>query len=366
MKVFYQGVQYETRDGETLLKMFLRQGVKVPYSCGGGSCHTCLHRCIEGELPEKAQRGLREIYKQHNYFMICRCVPTGDMHIDLPDAAERYIQANIEAVNGPNLTLYPFNEISASRGQVYALYQGAQLLGRGEITADSALGEPIALRADTSVDLHALAVNDTIELQGPMAQTQASVVMAEGLNREFPEPDLALWEELDNGQKLIPLLREFYHRVFRDPLLAPYFAAVTESRLVEKQFNFLHQAITGEKIYWGERPRNAHHWMVISDEIFDHRAAILEQVLIEQQFSETAIAKLVAIEERYRQDIVKAKPWDKVLFGKAIPVDGYESLVLDEASLCDNCNREVRSSERVIYHVRTGKIFCKHCNQSTQ
>lgn len=363
MNIFYQGEQYQTRDGETLLKMFLRQGVKVPFSCGGGSCHTCLHRCTEGELPEKAQRGLREIYKQHNYFMICRCVPTSDMRIDLPDAAERYFQASIEVMTDAALTLYPHTDTSAHRGQRYRLFNGTTELGIAAVNRDSELGEPVDFTTST-IDLSALTVGDTLELQGPLAATHHCVVMEEGLHREFPAPDPALWAELDDGKLLIPALREFYHRVFRDPLLAPYFTSVTESRLVEKQFNFLNQAITGNKVFWGERPRNSHHWMVITDDIFDHRAAILEQVLTEQQFSAQAIGKLVAIENMYRQDIVKTKPWDKVLFGKTIPADGYEPLVLDEASLCDNCQQEVNAGDRVIYHVRTGKVFCASCNQS--
>lgn len=364
MNIYYQGASYQSKDGETLLKMFLRQGVKVPFSCGGGSCHTCLHRCASGEIPEKAQRGLRDIYKQHNYFMICRCVPTSDMHIELPEQTERYIQASLETCEAQQLTLYPYSDISASRGQFFNLYANSTLIGRAEVHQDSELGEPICLQLAADADLSALSVGDTLEIQGPLKAQEASVIMADGLDRDYPEPDLELWAELDQGQRLIPALREFYHRVFRDPVLAPFFSSVTENRLVEKQFNFLNQAITGAKIYWGERPRNAHHWMVITDEIFDHRAAILEQVLVEQQFSEQAIAKLVAIENRYRQDMVKTKPWDKVLFGKTVPTEGFEALKLDEATLCDSCQSEVNAGETVIYHVRTGKISCAQCNQS--
>lgn len=363
MNIYYQGEQYQTRDGETLLKMFLRQGVKVPFSCGGGSCHTCLHRCTDGELPEKSQRGLRDIYKQHNYFMICRCVPTSDMHIDLPDASERYFQATVEVITDGVVNVYPHTDTSTHRGQRYRLFNGATELGVATVSSDSELGEPIDLDT-TTIDLSALTVGDTLELQGPLPAQHNCVVMEEGLHRKFPAPDLALWAELDDGKLLVPALREFYHRVFRDPILAPYFAHVTESRLVEKQFNFLNQAITGNKVFWGERPRNSHHWMVITDEIFDHRAAILEQVLLEQQFSAGVIEKLVAIENRYRQDIVKTKPWDKVLFGKTIPAEGFESLILDEASLCDHCQAEVNAGDTVIYHVRTGKIACANCNQT--
>ena len=284
-QVRYKGVTYQSRPGETLLQMFLRQGVSVPYSCGGGVCHMCMHRCVEGEIPERARKGLKPELRSKGFMLLCRCVPTGDMEIELPSEQDK------------------------------------------------------------------AASDDAVDMQ-------------EGLERAFPEPDPALWRALDDGALLARILEVFYARVFADPLLAPFFSETTERRLAEKQYNFLRQAITGEKVYFGERPRNAHHWMVISDNVFDHRADILRDVLVEFDVPPEVIDKLMAIEEYYREDIVKDRPWEKVLFGKALPLEGYEEMTLEEGSLCDGCEEPVESGAQVIYHVRTGKLYCNQCRAS--
>ena len=50
---------------------------------------------------------------------------------------------------------------------------------------------------------------------------------------------------------------------------------VTLTRSIEKQYSFLKACITGEKCYFGNRPRNAHHWMIIDDALFDYRQALM-------------------------------------------------------------------------------------------
>lgn len=286
----YNGVVYQCNPDETLLKMFLRNGVTVPYSCGGGSCHVCMHRCIEGDIPERAQRGLSPILRENRFILLCRCTPSGDMEVELP---------------------------------------------------------PV--------------VGGVVETQKPMNEVAITVDMPEGINRPFPEPDAALWQDLQQGDLLARLLKVFYSRVFADLLLAPYFEGVTQARLAEKQYNFLRQAITGEKVYFGERPRNSHHWMVIPDNVFDRRADILRDVIREFDLPQAVGERLMAIEEGYRQDIVKRRPWNKVLFGRVLPLEGYESLVLDEGCLCDGCEKAIESGDVAIYHVRTGKLYCNTC-----
>jgi hypothetical protein len=35
---------------------------------------------------------------------------------------------------------------------------------------------------------------------------------------------------------------------------------------------------------------------------------------------------------------------------------------MDVGTLCDSCSREVAAGEKVIYHVRIGKIYCSDCS----
>lgn len=183
--------------------------------------------------------------------------------------------------------------------------------------------------------------------------------------RNYPEPDLELWQALGKGRLLSEVLIDFYDRVYDDPKLAPFFADVTKQRLIEKQYNFMCQVLTGKDVYFGERPRNAHHWTVISDELLDHREELMESSLRRFGVPEHFIQRLRAIEETYREDIVKDKPWKKVLFGKEVPVEGFDVMMLDDATLCDSCQQEIPAGVEIQYHLRMGKVYCADCRQNS-
>lgn len=363
-QIHYKGAVYEPRNDETLLQMFLRRGVNVPYSCGGGSCHFCMHRCTSGDIPAASQKTLRQVHRDNGFFLLCCCTPSSDMTIELPRRNERFFQmevmSNDDGGKGKALTLQPYVNVNVRAGQYFSLSKEGSMRVTAKVLEPMTNDGGILLGLPADSDFEAV-VEEVLEALGPFNEPPPEVDMADGVRRAYPEPDPQLWDVLNREGLLRAILKAFYHRVFRDALLAPFFTSVTESRLVDKQYNFLCQAITGEKVYFGERPRNAHHWMVITDAIFDHRTDILRGVLEEFSVDAETTEKLIQVEEYYRQDIVKERPWEKVLFGKAIPVEGYESLVMDEASLCDACEAIIEKGETVTYHVRTGKVSCQNC-----
>ena len=177
----------------------------------------------------------------------------------------------------------------------------------------------------------------------------------------FPAPDPELWAALQDGALLAEILPDFYTRVYADPRLSPFFKNVTKQRLIEKQYSFLKRAITGELCYFGERPRNAHHWMVISDELFDYRNELLRQTAREHGLDEAWLRRWEIIEESFRPDIVKDKAWPRVMDGVEMGFDGFGEIVLDEGSLCNSCEQEIHKGESVRYHLRTGETFCASC-----
>lgn len=178
---------------------------------------------------------------------------------------------------------------------------------------------------------------------------------------EFPQPDVELWAALDNGALLTRILPDFYTRVYADPRLSPFFKNVTKQRLIEKQYSFLKRAITGELCYFGERPRNAHHWMVINDELFDYRNDLLRQTARNHGLDEKWLRRWEVIEESFRRDIVKDKAWPRVVGGVEVGLDGFSEIVLDEGSLCNSCEQVIKKGESVRYHLRTGETFCASC-----
>ncbi len=179
--------------------------------------------------------------------------------------------------------------------------------------------------------------------------------------RRDPPPDPEMWAALKEGTLLSEILTDFYTRVFEDPQLAPYFRGVTKRRLIEKVFSFMRQVFTGERMYFGDRPRNAHHWMVISDELFDHREALMESCLRRHRLPGHLIARWRAIEESYRGDIVKPIPWSRIVDGVELPLEGFGEVVLAVGTMCDGCQREIVAGEKVRYHLRLGATYCRAC-----
>jgi truncated hemoglobin YjbI len=174
-------------------------------------------------------------------------------------------------------------------------------------------------------------------------------------------PNPELWAELGHGEKLTAILDEFYSLAFADPRLGPFFHDVTKQRVIEKQYNFLYEILTGEPVYFGERPRNAHHSMVISHDLFDYREQILAEVARRHGVSERGVVALRTVNEAFRKQIVKDKPFPKKIGGMAFPLEGYETLMLSVGSICDDCLCELAEGQRATYHVRTGKTYCDAC-----
>ncbi|MFY9259759.1 MAG: 2Fe-2S iron-sulfur cluster-binding protein [Gallionella sp.] len=192
--------------------------------------------------------------------------------------------------------------------------------------------------------------------------TTASAPPPAATSRDYPPADPALWKALGEGKTLMAVLRDFYGRVFQDPRLSSFFEGVTQQRSIEKQYLFTRQILTGEKIYFGERPRNAHHWMVISDELFDYRAEIMVSCLRAHGVSEDMVHRFRELEEFFRAAIVKSTPFARVMGDVEVPFEGFGEITLDVGSLCDVCQREVSVGEKVIYHLRLGKIYCADCS----
>ena len=174
-------------------------------------------------------------------------------------------------------------------------------------------------------------------------------------------PDPELWAALDHGPGLTRILEAFYTRVLADARLAPFFHKITKQRLVEKQFSFLSDLIRGRADYFGERPFNAHHWMVISDELFDYREEIFFEVVAAHGLPRHLAARWAAIHELFRREIVKAAPRGQWLDGTEHVKPAYESIALDLDTMCDTCFGEIPAGTTLRHHLRTGEVFCADC-----
>lgn len=522
--ISYQGQTYDCRDGETVLEALTRQGVNLPFSCRNGICQVCLHRCRAGEVPPRAQAGLRARLRASGYFMPCRCLPISDMTIEPPRPDDLSVPAVVHAKEhvAPHVVRLllepatPFSyrpgqfvnlrrpdglarsyslaglpddyvlelhvqrkqngamsnwifdtlkvgdelEIQGPQGECFyrcddpdapllligtgtglapligivrealaaghrgeiRLYHGTHaasgLYLRGAIEAMAARHVNLHYRPCVSGDeppgaflsgrAHSIALRTHRDLTGfrvflcglpQMVQAAHEAALAQGARPEHvhvdpfemkdlrreprtsapaaprpprapgpgasPRPgagtDAEMWSALREGELLHEILADFYTRVYADPRLSPYFAGVTKQRLVEKQFLFLRQHFTGEKVYFGDRPRNAHHWMVISHELFDYRESLMRESLRRHGLADHLIERFLAFEDSFRADIVKSEPRKKVVDGVELPVDGFGEIELATGSLCDSCGAEVAAGVLVRYHLRIGSVYCPAC-----
>jgi NAD(P)H-flavin reductase/ferredoxin/truncated hemoglobin YjbI len=180
-----------------------------------------------------------------------------------------------------------------------------------------------------------------------------------------PSPDPELWAALEEGALLNRVLADFYTRVFADPLLAPYFHGVTMERVIGQVYAFSRDILTGEKQYFGMKPRAAHHWMVISDELFDHRERLLEDCLRRHGLAEHLLQRWRRIDEHFRADIVKARPRSLIVDGVEMPLEGFGEVELSCGAMCDGCQGPIEPGTRVRYHLRLGLTYCPSCAASS-
>ncbi|OGB16192.1 MAG: hypothetical protein A2W72_13620 [Burkholderiales bacterium RIFCSPLOWO2_12_67_14] len=298
----YQGRPLRCRDNESLLDALVRTGVAIDFSCKSGVCRRCLVKVVDGAAPAEAARSLPPHLRSAGYVLACQCKPAGPLSL---------------APKSPADMLTPC------------------MLVRREHGADGSSG---------------------LWLRGPFP------VEPEG-EAPLPAPNLALWHLLDHGRLVRRVLEAFYQKVYADPLLQPFFERVSMERVIGKQYAFLMQCMTGDKVYIGERPKNAHHWMVIPDMLFEHRQRLMAQAQREQGLTPEQMAGWALYEEHFRADIVKHAPWPKRMGDQAIETERYDTVTLDEATVCDHCGAEIAANSTVRFHVRLGQVGCQRCER---
>lgn len=369
--ICYETHIVQTKPDETILDAFIRCGVAIPFSCRGGSCQTCAVRCLEGDIPITAQKGLSDYQKQRGYLLTCCCIPTTDMTIAPLSPDDIITDAFVIAIQQPTVANPCYNftfELARQRhftvGDTFKIVDGTneetiikiiEYDGEWLATAEFEKAPPTNLTWLTDE----LPPDTLIQLRGPYSQ-QIPVWLTE--EKPDPKPNLAVWQQLNDGAKVREVLIDFYDRVYADERLSPFFANVSKSRLIEKQYSFLKYLFTREHVHFGQRPRNTHHWMVISDDLMDHRRRILDDTFRDHLLTDEQRHVWHLYEEKFRADIVKDKAWPIKIGNEFVDLEAFDKAVLDCATICDHCGEPVDAGTTVIYHKRTGKISCPKCS----
>ena len=194
----------------------------------------------------------------------------------------------------------------------------------------------------------------------PFTAAQAQVPR-DAITIAHTDPDPELWAALEQGPGLTRILSAFYLRVYQDSRLLPFFHNVSMERVIYKQYEFLADLFSGRRAYLGLNPFNAHHWMVISDDLFDHREHMFEQVLHEHGLEPALIRRWMALHEWFRSDMVKAVPRGIVSDGMEQPLHTHTVQHLDIDAVCDGCQEEIPAGAPRRYHYRVGSLHCAGC-----
>lgn len=173
--------------------------------------------------------------------------------------------------------------------------------------------------------------------------------------------DPEIWTALEQGPRLTRILDAFYTEVYADPRLSPYFQRVPKARAIQKQYEFLASTFSGCGAYFGLNPFNAHHWMVISDELFDHRESLFERVLQQERLAPHLIDRWMALHELFRTEIVKLAPRGMISQGIEQPLRVHSSEYLEIDTVCDACGAAIPAGQPSRYIFRIGALHCASC-----
>lgn len=131
-QLHYKDNYYTLDDNESVLDCLLRENVTILHSCKAGVCQSCIMQATEGEIPEKAQIGLKSTFKQRKLFLACQCYPSGSITVTDPDEVGLDVKASISEKSALNyhvikLCLKPYGPFECEPGQYVTMINSTNI-----------------------------------------------------------------------------------------------------------------------------------------------------------------------------------------------------------------------------------------------
>ncbi len=117
----------------------------------------------------------------------------------------------------------------------------------------------------------------------------------------------SIYEQIGGAPAIQAATEEFYRRVLKDEVLAPFFDAVDMDRQIAKQAAFLTMVTGGPNAYTGRNMREAHAALVergIGDQHFDHVVKHLGDTLASLDVPAELIKQVAEVAESVRGDVL--------------------------------------------------------------
>lgn len=94
-KVLFNGATFVRRDDESVLDALTRGGADVPHSCRRGTCHACMMRVTEGDVPPESTEALSEDLVASGHFLPCQDRSSTQVEVELTQVTENFIPARL-------------------------------------------------------------------------------------------------------------------------------------------------------------------------------------------------------------------------------------------------------------------------------
>lgn len=136
---------------QTVLTALLSHGYEIPNNCRAGVCQSCMMRALEGQIPARAQQGLKDTYRDQGYFLACSCTPETPLHVTNIEVNALRCQATVVdhrpfAKDILHLRLTPDQAFDYRAGQYITVWKNSYI-GRNYSLASVA-------ELDDSIELH--------------------------------------------------------------------------------------------------------------------------------------------------------------------------------------------------------------------
>jgi hemoglobin len=105
-------------------------------------------------------------------------------------------------------------------------------------------------------------------------------------------------------ERISAVVHDFYGRVLRSEVTAPYFEGYDVPRIIHHQTQFLCQVMGGPTAYEGRDLFKAHHHMKISEEAFEEVADLLDETMEDHDVADADREAVMAIVSSARDQVI--------------------------------------------------------------
>lgn len=114
-----------------------------------------------------------------------------------------------------------------------------------------------------------------------------------------------LFELIGGLETLQKVHRNFYDKVFSHPWLRKYFTDFVQDLIEIQQTNFMMMVMGGPNKYDGRKIRSTHHYMFITEKLFEIRHELLKKTLEEEGLTQDLKEKWLSIDYSFKSVLVK-------------------------------------------------------------